>query len=335
MKETVNKKQIHIGVDVSKKTLDVCCLVENQRLFTQISNTSKSVKSFINKVSKQYTGYLINVCIENTGYYNWPIYEAISDMCVNLYVINSLHLKRSLGLIRGKNDKIDSKRIADFLQLHYPKLTPYKISRKEIRIIQALLAQRKRLVSIRTSLKAPVEELKAIGCNQVLKQLSKSNQLIIKQIDKQILEVEKQIMEIIENDTELSNKYRFITSVQGVGKVLAWYMIVKTNEFKSINDPRKLACYAGVVPFEYQSGTSIHRRPRVSLMADHTLKKLLHLSAMRAIRLNGELRDYYLRKIEDGKNKMLVLNAVRNKIVARICSVVNNQRMYQNNLVLS
>lgn len=335
MKETVNKKQIHIGVDVSKKTLDVCCLVENQRLFTQISNTSKSVKSFINKVSKQYTGYLINVCIENTGYYNWPIYEAISDMCVNLYVINSLHLKRSLGLIRGKNDKIDSKRIADFLQLHYPKLTPYKISRKEIRIIQALLAQRKRLVSIRTSLKAPVEELKSIGCNQVLKQLSKSNQLIIKQIDKQILEVEKQIMEIIENDTELSNKYRFITSVQGVGKVLAWYMIVKTNEFKSINDPRKLACYAGVVPFEYQSGTSIHRRPRVSLMADHTLKKLLHLSAMRAIRLNGELRNYYLRKIEEGKNKMLVLNAVRNKIVARICSVVNNQRIYQNNLVLS
>lgn len=335
MKETVNKKQIHIGVDVSKKTLDVCCLVENQRLFTQISNTSKSVKSFINKVSKQYTGYLINVCIENTGYYNWPIYEAISDMCVNLYVINSLHLKRSLGLIRGKNDKIDSKRIADFLQLHYPKLTPYKIPRKEIRVIQALLAQRKRLVSIRTSLKAPVEELKSIGCNQVLKQLSKSNQLIIKQIDKQILEVEKQIMEIIENDTELSNKYRFITSVQGVGKVLAWYMIVKTNEFKSIKDPRKLACYAGVVPFEYQSGTSIHRRPRVSLMADHTLKKLLHLSAMRAIRLNGELRNYYLRKIEEGKNKMLVLNAVRNKIVARICSVVNNQRIYQNNLVLS
>lgn len=335
MKETVNKKQIHIGIDVSKKTLDVCCLVENQTLFTKISNTSKSVKSFINKLSKQYTGCLINVCIENTGYYNWPIYEALSDMCVNLYVINSLHLKRSLGLIRGKNDKIDSKRIADFLQLHYPKLTPYKISRKEIRVIQALLAQRKRLVSIRTRLKAPVEELKSIGCKQVLKQLSKSNQLIIKQIDKQILQVEKQIMEVIENDSELSNKYRFITSVQGVGKVLAWYMIVKTNEFKSINDPRKLACYAGVVPFEYQSGTSIHKRPRVSLMADHILKKLLHLSAMRAIQLNGDLKNYYLRKIEEGKNKMLVLNAVRNKIVARICSVVNNQKMYQNNLVLS
>ena len=90
-----------------------------------------------------------------------------------------------------------------------------------------------------------------------------------------------------------------------------------------------------IVPFEFQSGTSINKKPRVSYMADKSLKKLLHLAAMRAIQLNGDLQNYYLRKVKEGKNKMLILNAVRNKIVARICSVIKNRKMYQINLQLS
>jgi len=65
------------------------------------------------------------------------------------------------------------------------------------------------------------------------------------------------------------------------------------------------------------------------------MKSLLHLAAMSAIRLNNELRTYYRRKVGEGKNKMSVLNAVRNKIVHRIFAVVKNQTMYKNDLVLS
>ena len=70
-------------------------------------------------------------------------------------------------------------------------------------------------------------------------------------------------------------------------------------------------------------------------MADRTLKKLLHMAAMRAIQIQGDLQSYYQRKVAEGKNKMLVLNNVRNKIVARICSVVKNQKTYIINLNLS
>lgn len=96
-----------------------------------------------------------------------------------------------------------------------------------------------------------------------------------------------------------------------------------------------MACYCGVVPFEHQSGTSIRYKPRVSVFADKGLKTLLHLAAMSAIRLNNELRVYYRRKVEDGKNKMSVLNAVRNKIIHRIFAVIKNQTMYKNDLLLS
>jgi transposase len=73
----------------------------------------------------------------------------------------------------------------------------------------------------------------------------------------------------------------------------------------------------------------------VSSYADKAIKAVLHLAAMSAIRLKNDLREYYLRKVAEGKNKMSALNAVRNKIVHRIFAVIKNQIPYQNHLLLS
>jgi transposase len=94
---------------------------------------------------------------------------------------------------------------------------------------------------------------------------------------------------------------KIIQSVPGVGKVLSWYFIAKTNAFTNIKDP----CYAGVVPFEHQSGSSIYRKPHVSVFADKLLKSLLRLGAMTAIRGINDLREYYLRKVGMGKIRCL------------------------------
>ncbi|WP_139361756.1 transposase, partial [Spirosoma sp. 209] len=91
---------------------------------------------------------------------------------------------------------------------------------------------------------------------------------------------------------------------------------------------KQFACYAGVAPFPYQSGSSIRGKTRVSPMADKHMKTLLHLSAMTAIRAKGELRDYYQRKVGEGKNKMAVLNAVRNKLIGRAYAVVSKNQEY-------
>lgn len=331
----MKEKQIFIGIDISKVTLDICVLNDEKTASFCIKNQPRVIRTFFAKVHKQNPDVRLFVCMESTGYYNWPCYEGLDGMGLNLYVINPLHLKRSMGLVRGKSDVIDAKRIADFISMHYSRLKPTLIPRKQIRLMQALLAHRNRLIETRTKFSVPAGELAFIADKQISGNIQKASLKMIKEIGAQIKNVENQLMCLIEEDKELKENYHYLTSVQGVGKVLAWTTLIKTNEFKSINDPRKLACYAGVVPFGQQSGTSINKTPRVSSMADKTLKKLLHMAAMRAVRLKGDLQDYYQRKVREGKNKMLVLNAVRNKIVARMCATVNNKRIYQINLLLS
>jgi len=332
----MKEKHIFVGIDLSKFNLDICMVNEQKRIISTIKNNEKSIRSFFSKVQKSNLHATLIICMESTGYYNWPCYEALSKLQgFMLYVVNPLHLKRSMGLVRGKNDAIDAMRIADFIRLHYSSLKPTMIPRKQIRQLQALLAYRNRLVATKSKFSVPSAELELLADKQIKEQIQNDSRRLVKTIETQIKSVEAQIIALVDQDQELKEKYQYLESVQGVGKVLAWTMLVKTNEFKSINNPRKLACYAGVVPFEFQSGTSILKRPRLSPMADKTLKKLLHLAAMRAVRLKGDLQNYYQRKVAQGKNKMLVLNAVRNKIVARICAMVNNKRFYQNHLILS
>ena len=112
-------------------------------------------------------------------------------------------------------------------------------------------------------------------------------------------------------------------------------MIIKTNGFTAVQSARKMACFDGVAPFEYRSGSSIYYRARVSTMADKELKKTLHLAALSTIRLENDLAKYYQRKVEEGKNKMSVLNAVRNKIIHRIYAIIKNNSTYNFNLEMS
>jgi transposase len=107
-------------------------------------------------------------------------------------------------------------------------------------------------------------------------------------------------------------------------------MIVFTNAFKDFECGRKFCCYSGVAPFQYSSGSSVHSKNKVSHRADKSIKSLLHLAAVVAAtrKKDGKLKEYYLRKVAEGKNKMSVLNAIRGKIVLTMFAVIRENRTY-------
>ena len=50
-------------------------------------------------------------------------------------------------------------------------------------------------------------------------------------------------------------------------------------------------------------------------MAKISVKTVLHMAALSAVSMKGELQDYFIRKVSEGKNKMSVINAIRNKLI--------------------
>ena len=160
------------------------------------------------------------------------------------------------------------------------------------------------------------------------KLLTKTIKASLAAIEKDLKNIEANIISIVNEDDNLKLLYKLITSVVGIGFVTAINLLVHTNAFTVLKDTRKLACYCGVAPFEYSSGSSIRGKTKVHYMANKKLKCNLHMASLSAIKLDADLKTYYERKVNEGKNKMSVLNAVKNKLLARVIAVVNKQQEY-------
>ncbi len=144
-------EKIVIGIDVSKLTLDICIQENGVNRFDNIPNTEKAIKVFFKQFDKKQD---ILIGMENKGRFNAMLYSVLIHFSFTVYVINPLHLKRSMGLVRGKNDKIDSERIVQFLSKNYMDLQQWKPNSKVIEKIKLLNAERKHRVKIRAGLLA-------------------------------------------------------------------------------------------------------------------------------------------------------------------------------------
>jgi transposase len=192
-----------------------------------------------------------------------------------------------------------------------------------------LHSTRERLVRQRASLLCAIKEYKAVLSQSDV--IIKSQLALIKNFTQQIKTIELEIQIYMVQQQAVNDNYKLLTSVKGVGKVVATATIIKTRNFTLFNDPRKFACYCGTAPFENSSGKSIRRRTKVSHLADKGMKTLLDQSAKSAIQYDKELKKYYQRRIEMGKSKKSTINIVRNKILYRMFAVIKRQTPFVEN----
>lgn len=322
--------QYFIGIDISKKTLDIAISHHKELILQEtIMNTQKALKSFFITLKKLGIAIDISIiCAEFTGVYANHLINFSLEHSLNLWMENAYHIKQSQGLKRGKNDKVDAVRIASYTFRNKYDYKGFKEPRAIVKSLKVLVKQRKTLVSIKKQITASMGE-KQFRLSYENKTMKACSLNTLKGLDKDLKILEVKIMSLIKSDEQVLKQYKIITSVDAVGPITAINMIVITNEFKDISDAKKFACYSGVVPFQYTSGTSVNSKSKVSKMANHNMKTLLHMAALSSIRMKGDLQDFFLRKVQEGKNKMSVINAIRNKIVLRVFACIKNNRMYQ------
>lgn len=322
-----------IGIDISKNTFDLALIKDNNEstfISDAFPNTNSGIvhlEEFLKKQGLKMDETLF--CMEHTGIYCRMLSQYLTERKYHVWIEMPVKIINSLGLKRGKNDRLDAKRLAEYACSKKSKAVLWDPPREVVLRINDLLTLRDRLVESRKSLKQPIKELYDAGFTDAAKLIEDKCKMTLKAIDQEIKQIDKELEDIINNDSNLKKLFRLATSVPGIGKITALFLLYYTNEFKLFINPKQLACYCGVAPFEHSSGTSIKGKTRVSNFANKKLKKLLHLVALSTISRNTELSAYYLRKVSEGKNKMLVINAIRNKILHRLCAVIKRETPYQ------
>lgn len=326
------KKKVFIGIDISKDQLDLAMLKEGTYGSFEDKKVPNSFSGF-EDIGKWLKKKKINLkdclfCMEHTGTYGLLLFAWLSQMGIDFAVEPGLKIKRSLGITRGKNDKLDARRIADYAYSQKAKLESFIMPSSLVIQIKQLLTYRDQLTRISTSLKNSLESHGQYQRVSGLKSITDEITGQIKELKQRIKNVEKQIKSLIESNEELKKNYKLATSVKGIGFVIATFMLVTTNNFKGFEDGRKYACYSGIAPFEHTSGISIKGKTRVSNLANKKIKALLSNGANSAYKWDPELKTYYKRKIAEGKDHKLVINSISCKLVNRVFAVIKRQTPY-------
>jgi len=332
------EKKCFIGVDVSKLWFDVCMMITNQEGRRQIVR-----ERFDNDVAgfKKLTQWLKShkvpmdentlVVIENTGIYHRLIWQYCNQNGLPISIVNAAQLKWSLGITRGKDDITDSERLCDYCYRHADKLKASAALDPAILPLKDLMTSRTRLLAQINSTRTYLRELKHSNSKEVQAMMEQIHKSALVGMKKSLELIEEQINKVVKQSAAIKKNYELLLSVPGIGHVTAIYIICCTANFASSITGKQLACYAGVVPFEHKSGSSIKGKARVHKMANKELKRLLYMGARSVVQHKKEFKQYYKRKEQEGKHHLAILNAVKNKIVLRAVAVIKNQRKYVDN----
>lgn len=312
----------YVGIDVSKLTLDV--FIRENKLHKQVKNNQTGFNSLIKWIETQTHHFLDTIlfCFEHTGLYSLPLALFLEEKKLHYSMISPLEIKRSMGITRGKNDQIDSKRIAEFAYRFKDEISETKLPAKDIRKVHFLLTLRDKLVTNMKGYAMTYNETLRTMQKEDFPELFSTYENMIISLKEEIKKVENSIKAILQSNPQLWTSYKLVTSVKGIGFIVASYLIVYTYNFTRFDTWRKFACYSGIAPFDYQSGTSVRGKTQVSSIANKQIKKMLHLGSICAIHTDAELREYYCRRQAEGKTKMAVINIIRNKLVSRVFAVI-------------
>ena len=331
--------KLYFGVDVSKHWLDIAYYdgvdVDWKRGHIRVDNDEKGFAQLGRWLDRLDVGKGTCIfCMEYTGLYSQEFRQWLERMKIVYGMVSPRKMHRfepDLGedersLDRIKTDEMDSFRIAIYCKEHSMKIRrkPSHLPSDAYFKLKRLLAERRQYVKQSTLYK---QQLHDIGkYDTEASQHRKEAELA--SLTEKVLLTSKEMEAIIKEDADIKRNYDLLCSIKGIGLVVAAETIVLTENFTSITNPRRYACYVGIAPGRKESGVSIQGGDHVGRKGFTQAKADLSMAALHAIHYDKGIRAYWLRRKTEGKHSGVVLNAVKFKIVLRMFAVIRRQKPY-------
>lgn len=324
-----------IGIDVSKSWLDAAiCFSQSPKIFilAKFVNSKKGFKSMLRWVTKKLGKSELDSCafgFEHTGNYSYPLSLFLAKEGLNMYQLNPAELKFSMGIQRGKSDPEDAKRIATYVRKNHSGLDQSVPLSPELKALQLLFSQRKATVCDQTANTNRIAALNKMPDSEPLRLILEDLKQKKVENKARITFYENAIKQHIKQHPALKQNDALVQSVPGIGLVTSAYLLITTHNFTRFDCWRKYASYCGTAPFSHQSGSSIKGPKRVNHFANKTMKALLFTAASSIIKHDFEIKQFYESKIAQGKPRLWVINAVKNKILSRVFAVMRRKSAYK------
>jgi transposase len=195
-----------LGIDVSKDSLDVCLIrvSDKLQLCHKLNNNPsgfRRMKAWLKQHGCE-AGPETLCCLEHTGLYTRQVVHYLMARDVQVWMESALQIKRSIGMVRGKDDKVDAQRIARYALLHQAEARCLNLSGVTLERLKDLQANRGRLLKALQSIKVTIKELLAVDpvSGKTLEQVNKK---AIRGLEKSMEQVEEKMQELIAKDDEL------------------------------------------------------------------------------------------------------------------------------------
>lgn len=319
----------YLGIDVAKAKLD-CALLNTatkKQKTKVVPNSSAGFAQLIDWLAKN-DAPAPHVIMEPTGVYHEPAALALTDSGLTLSLVNPAQLRsfaQGLG-VKTKTDRADSSVLARYGATQDPPVwTPPS---RSVRTLKALLARRDAVADdLQREENRKEKAVSTDTPSTVLKSIDDS----ITYLKAELKRLQDMIDDHIGDDPDLHEKKDLLETIPGVGPRVSDH-ITALLAGRDFHSAEQLAAYLGLVPVQWESGSSVKGRPRMSKAGPAHLRKLLYMPAVVAIRWNPHIKAHYERMLERGKSKMAAIGAAMRKLAHLCFGVVKNRKPYDASL---
>lgn len=314
--------ELTLGIDISKSKFNVCLIRESGKLKHRVfPNTAAGFEQFREWLAQQGIER-VHACLEATGTYGEALALDLYQAGHSVSVVNPAAVKAfaQSRLSRTKTDKVDAELIARFTIAQAPPL--WQPLPQEVQELQALVRRLESLIEMR------VAEENRLSSGITVDSVRQSLEEHLLYLNQEIKRTEKLIRKHINKHPTLKQQSELLDSIPGIAETTAARLLAELTDLTQYKSARQVAAYAGLVPRERQSGTSLRGRARLSKIGNARLRKALYFPAITALRCSPFFKAWAKALQERGKCKMTVVCAVMRKLIHIAYGVLKNGKPF-------